>query len=149
MKVKEESEKVGLKLNIQKTKTMASSPNTSWQIDGEIELPYEPAIPLLGIHTKETRIERDMCTPMFIAALFYSMINKLDGYQDHNKWCNYTFSDLPEITHKNVSLISNAIYLYFWSSASSWLLLEAKKTEIMDKWADGWMEGWMEGWMAG
>ena len=36
MKVKEESEKVGLKLNIRKTKTMASSPNTSWQIDGEI-----------------------------------------------------------------------------------------------------------------
>ena len=36
----------------------------------EIELPYDPAIPLLGIHTKETRSERDMCTPMFIAALF-------------------------------------------------------------------------------
>jgi len=36
MKVKEESEKVGLKLNIQKTETMASSPITSWQIDGEI-----------------------------------------------------------------------------------------------------------------
>ena len=35
MKVKEESEKAGLKLNIQKTKTMASSPITSWQIDGE------------------------------------------------------------------------------------------------------------------
>ena len=35
MKVKEESEKVGLKLNIQKTKTMASSPITSWQIDRE------------------------------------------------------------------------------------------------------------------
>ena len=35
MKVKEESEKVGLKLNIQKTKLMASSPITSWQIDGE------------------------------------------------------------------------------------------------------------------
>ena len=35
MKVKEESEKVGLKLNIQKTKIMASSPTTSWQIDGE------------------------------------------------------------------------------------------------------------------
>ena len=35
MKVKEESEKVGLKLNIQKTKTMASSPITSWQIVGE------------------------------------------------------------------------------------------------------------------
>ena len=35
MKVKEESEKVGLKLNIQKTKVMASGPSTSWQIDGE------------------------------------------------------------------------------------------------------------------
>ena len=35
MKVKEESEKVGLKLNIQKTKIMASGPSTSWQIDGE------------------------------------------------------------------------------------------------------------------
>ena len=35
MKVKEESEKVGLKLSIQKTKTMASSPTTSWQTDGE------------------------------------------------------------------------------------------------------------------
>ena len=36
----------------------------------EIELPYDPAIPLLGIHTEETRIEKDTCTPMFIAALF-------------------------------------------------------------------------------
>ena len=36
----------------------------------EIELPYDPAIPLLGIHTKETRIERETCTLMFIAALF-------------------------------------------------------------------------------
>ena len=35
MKVKEESEKIGLKLNIQKTKIMASSPTTSWEIDGE------------------------------------------------------------------------------------------------------------------
>ena len=36
----------------------------------EIVLPYDPAIPLLGIYTQETRIERDMCTPMFITALF-------------------------------------------------------------------------------
>ena len=36
----------------------------------EIELPYDPAIPLLGIHTVETRIERDTGTPVFIAALF-------------------------------------------------------------------------------
>ena len=36
----------------------------------EIELPYDTAIPLLGIYTEETRIERDMCPPVFIAALF-------------------------------------------------------------------------------
>ena len=36
----------------------------------EIELPYDPAIPLLGIHIEEARIERDMCTSVFIAALF-------------------------------------------------------------------------------
>ena len=36
----------------------------------EIELPYDPAIPVLGIHNEETRIERDTYTPVFIAALF-------------------------------------------------------------------------------
>ena len=36
----------------------------------KIELPYDPAIPLLGIHTEETRIQRDTCTPVFITALF-------------------------------------------------------------------------------
>ena len=36
----------------------------------EIELPYDPAIPLLGIYTEETRTERDTCTPMFITVLF-------------------------------------------------------------------------------
>ena len=36
----------------------------------KIELPYNPAIPLLGTHTEESRIERDTCTPVFIAALF-------------------------------------------------------------------------------
>ena len=35
-----------------------------------VELPYDLAIPLLGIHTEKSRIERDTCTPMFIAALF-------------------------------------------------------------------------------
>ena len=45
---------------------------TAWRFlkKTEIELSYDPAIPLLGIHTKETRIERDMCIPMFIKALF-------------------------------------------------------------------------------
>ena len=36
----------------------------------ELELPYDPTTPLLGIHTEETIIERDTCIPLFIAALF-------------------------------------------------------------------------------
>ena len=39
----------------------------------EIELPYDPAIPLLGIPTEETRIERDTCTPVFIAAALFTI----------------------------------------------------------------------------
>ena len=52
----------------------------------EIELPYDPAIPLLGIHTKETRIERDTCTPMFITALFIiaRTWEQLDVHQQMN-----------------------------------------------------------------
>jgi len=52
MKVKEESEKVGLKLNIQKTKTMASGPITSWQIDGETMETVTDYYP--GLQTLET-----------------------------------------------------------------------------------------------
>ena len=53
----------------------------------EIELPYDPAIPLLGIHTEETRIERDTCTPMFIAALFIIVRSwKQPGCPSADKW---------------------------------------------------------------
>ena len=53
----------------------------------EIELPYDPAIPLLGIHTEETRIERDTCTPMFITALFIiARIFKQPRYPSADKW---------------------------------------------------------------
>ena len=50
-----------------------SSGKLSWELFKASrlhEFPYDPAIPLLGIHTEETRRERDTCTPMFIAALF-------------------------------------------------------------------------------
>ena len=45
---------------------------TAWRVlkKLKIELPYNPAIPLLGIHTEETKIEGDTCTPMLITALF-------------------------------------------------------------------------------
>ena len=44
--------------------------SAAMNIGVHVELPYDPAVPLLGIHTKETRIERDTCTLVFITALF-------------------------------------------------------------------------------
>ena len=52
MKVKEESEKAGLKLNIQKTKIMASGPITSWQIDGETVQTVRDYVFLLQNHCR-------------------------------------------------------------------------------------------------
>ena len=52
------------------TAAMENSVEISLKKKLEIELPYDPEIPLLGIHTKETRSERDTCTPMLIAVLF-------------------------------------------------------------------------------
>ena len=59
MKVKEEREKVGLKLNIQKTKIMASGPITSWQLDGEtMESDSAPA-PSIQYHASNLRRVQD------------------------------------------------------------------------------------------
>ena len=53
----------------------------------EIELPYDPAIPLLGIHTEDIRVERDTCTPTFITALFViARIRKQPRCPSVDKW---------------------------------------------------------------
>ena len=53
----------------------------------EIELPYNPAIPLLDVHTEETRIERDTYTPVFITALFtIARTWKQPRYPSADKW---------------------------------------------------------------
>ena len=60
MKVKEESEKAGLRLNIQKMKIMASSPITSWQIDGEA---METVIDLIFLGSKIAAMKlKDVCS---------------------------------------------------------------------------------------
>ena len=53
-------------------KIKTQTPGIVWKFLKKLEreLRYDPAIPLLGLHTEETRSERDTCTPMFIAALF-------------------------------------------------------------------------------
>ena len=60
----------------------------------EIELPYDPAIPLMGIHAKETRNERDACTLMFLTVLFtIARTWKQSRYPSADKWIR----KLPDI----------------------------------------------------
>ena len=77
----------------------------------EIELSYDPAILLLGIHTEETRIERDTCTPMFITALFIiARTRKQPRCSSANEWIRklwyiYTmeyYSDIEKNTFESV-----------------------------------------------
>ena len=69
--------------------TSTATMENSWRFlkKMEIELPCNSAIPLLGLHTKETRIETDTCTPMFIAALFtISRTWKQPRYPSADEW---------------------------------------------------------------
>ena len=61
---------------------------TVWRflIKLELELPYNPAIPLLGIHTEETRTERDTCTPMFTALFTTARTWKQPRCPSADKW---------------------------------------------------------------
>ena len=73
MKVNEESEKVGLKLNIQKTKIMASGPTPSWEIDGE---------------TVETVLDFIFCAPKSLQMMIAAMKLKDTYYLEGKLWAN-------------------------------------------------------------
>ena len=76
MKVKEESEKVGLKLNIQKTKIMAASPITSWQIDGET---VETLSDFIFLGSKITAAMQWWLQPLVIATMKLKDAYSLEG----------------------------------------------------------------------
>ena len=86
MKVKEESEKVGLKLNIQKTKIMASSPITSWQIDGEA---METVRDFILLASKSLK----MVTAAMELKDAYSLEEKLWPTRQHIKKQRHYFAD--------------------------------------------------------
>ena len=74
-----------------------------------LELPYDPAIALLGIHTEETRTERDTCTPMFIVALFTIARTRKQSRCTlavewiRELWCTYTMEYSVQSSHSVVS----------------------------------------------
>jgi len=85
----------------------------------ERELPYNPAIPLLGIHTEEARIERDTCIPMFIAALFtIARTWKQPRYPSADEWIKKLWY---MYTIEHYSAIKNNV---FESVLMMWLKLE-------------------------
>ena len=81
MKVKEESEKSGLKLNIQKTKIMASSPITSWQIDGETMDTVTYFIFLGSKVTADGDCSCEIKTCLLLGRKLDSILNKPDSIQ--------------------------------------------------------------------
>ena len=85
----------------------------------EIELPYKPAIPLMGIHTEEIRTERDTGTPMFIAALFtIARTWKQPRYPSADEWIKKLWY---MYTIEHYSAIKNNV---FESVLMMWLKLE-------------------------
>ena len=85
----------------------------------EIDLPYHPAIPLLGIYIEETRVKRDTCTPMFITELFtIAQTWKQPVYPLADKWIRklwyiYTMEYYSAIKKE-----------YIWVSSNKWMKLE-------------------------
>ena len=93
----------------------------------EIELPYVPAIPLLGIHTEESRTERDTWTPMFIAALFTIARTwkqprcPLADKWIRKLWCIYTmeyYSAIKQNAFESVLMMWMKLELIIWSEVS-------------------------------
>ena len=113
MKVKEESEKVGLKLNIQKTKSIASGPNTSWQIHGET---METMSDFIFMGSKITadgdcshEIKRPLLLGRKVMTNLYSILKSRD-------------ITLPT----KVSLVKAMVFLVVMNGCESWTV---KKTE--------------------
>ena len=85
----------------------------------EIELPYDPAIPLVDIHKEETRIERNTCTPMFIAALFIiPRASKQRRYPSAKQWIR-----------KSWYIYTMEYYSAIKKNAFEWVLMRWMKLE--------------------
>ena len=113
----------------------------------EITLPYDPAIPLLGIHTEETRTERVMCTSIFITALFIiAKTWKQPRYPSANEWIRkqwytYTMEYYSAIKKEYIWISSNEVddtgaYYTEWSKPERKTSIQYTKAYIwnLERW---------------
>ena len=117
MKVKEESEKAGLKLNIQKTKIMASGPITSWQIDGET---METVTDIIFFRSKITA--DDDCTHEIKTCLLFERkaMTNLDS----------TLKSRDTILPTNVRLVKAMVFPVVMYRCESWTIKKAEHQRI-------------------
>ena len=96
-----------------------------WFLKEKRKLPYNPAIPLLGIHTEETRIERDTCTPVFIEALFTTA----------RTWKQPRCSSADEWIRKLQYIYAMEYYSAFKKKAFESVLMRWMKLEPIIQWS--------------
>ena len=113
MKVKEESEKFGLKLNIQKTKIMASTPITSWQIDGETKETVTDFIFLGSIITADGNCSHEIKRHLFLGRK--AMIN-----------LNSILKSRGFTLMTNVHLVKAMVFPVVMYGCESWIIKEAE-----------------------
>ena len=119
MKVKEESEKVGLKLNIQKTKIMASGPITSWQIDGEIMETVTDFISLGSKITADGDCSHEIKRHLLLGR---KAMTNLDGILKSK--------DITLLT--NVHLVKAMVFLVVMYRCESWTIKKAEHRRTDD-----------------
>ena len=119
MKVKEESEKVGLKLNIQKTKIMASGPNSSWEIDGETVETVADSIFLGSKITADGDCSHEIKRRLLLGRKVMTNLDSILKSRDIT---------LPS---KQVRLVKAMVFSVVMYGCESWTVKKARAEELM------------------
>ena len=124
MKVKEESEKVGLKLNIQKTKIMASGPITSWQIVGETVETVSDFIFLGSKIIADGDCSHEIKRCLLLGSILYSWKESYDQLRQHIQKQRHYF------VHKGYVVVKAMVFPVVMCGCESWTIKKAEHRRI-------------------